>query len=126
LREGFQHRRLPRLDVIRIAERRIDRSRRLEGLVYLAQLARAARLFESLIHRRNRGKRPFDGDGVRRHADAAIGEILELGGDRRRVGDYGLFPFVKAVGEDEVATALAAIAMRPGSLSIDATSWAPT
>jgi hypothetical protein len=47
---------------------------------------------------------------MRRQPDAAsIGRLLELGGARGLIRDDGLLPFVQAVGQDEMATTLAAI-----------------
>jgi len=62
------------------------------------ELAGRVHLIDCVVHGRDSGKRAFDGDGMRRQSDAApIGELLELGGDRRRVNDDGLLPLVQTM-----------------------------
>jgi hypothetical protein len=81
------------VDIVEILDCRVDLAGIFEGAIEGLELARRAHLVDRVVHGRDRGKRPINGKGMRRQADAApIGELLELGGDRWRIDDDALLP----------------------------------
>ena len=114
------------MDIVEISDRWIDPPGLLEGAVEGLELAGRAHLVDCVVHGRDCGKGSIDGNGVRRQADAApIGELLELGGNRGEIDDDCLLPFVKPIGEDEMAATLAAVDDAIG-IVLDRRDVAPT